>query len=234
MAKINKNDFVEIEYTGKTKEGSIVFDTTNEKIAKDNAIHNESQTYGPVVICIGEKQVLPGIDDQLSGKDTEKSYTIELSPEQGFGKKNAKLIQLINTAKFRKQGIMPAPGLQVNIDGMMGTVKTVTGGRTIVDFNHPLSGRELVYDIKVNRIITEDAKKIEEYLKVQLSQKDVKVTITEGNAKVELQRELPKEIAKQISKKLTGLIPSIKKLEFVKKEEQKKETKEEKPKLKRR
>src|SRR3989338_664709 len=107
MAVLKKNDFVEIEYTGKIKEDNIIFDTTDEKIAKDQGIYNQNQTYGPVVICIGEKQVLAGIDEQLEGKETEKGYTLEISPEQGFGKKNAKLIQLINTSKFRQQGIAP-------------------------------------------------------------------------------------------------------------------------------
>ena len=40
MVKIKNNDFIEIEYTGKVKDGPI-FDTTDEKIAKDNNIYNE-------------------------------------------------------------------------------------------------------------------------------------------------------------------------------------------------
>lgn len=228
MAKLKRNDFVEIEYTGRLKEDNLIFDTTDEKIAKDNALYNERQAYGPVVICIGEKQVLAGIDEQLEGKETENRYTLQISPEQGFGKKNAKLIQLINTSKFRQQGIAPVPGLQVNIDGMMGIVRTVTGGRTLVDFNHPLSGRELAYDINVNNIVTDDKRKIEEYLKLQLSQQDVKATVIEGNATVELQMELPKEIQKKIGEKISELIPTVKKVEFIRKKEEKKEANEEK------
>lgn len=219
---LKTNDFVEIEYTGRIKEDNMVFDTTDEKTAKDNNIHNEKQSYGPVIICIGEKQVLPGIDEQMQGKEPEKSYTFEVTPEQAFGKKDAKLIQLINTNKFRKQGITPIPGLQINIDGMMGKVKTVTGGRTIVDFNHPLSGRDLIYDVKVNKRVTDDKKKLEEYLKLQLGQKDIKVTITEGNAKVELKTDIPKQIQEPLIKKITEIIPSVKKLEFVKAKEEKK------------
>ncbi|EFK97351.1 peptidylprolyl isomerase FKBP-type, partial [sediment metagenome] len=48
-----------------------------------------------------------------------------------------------------KDSIRPMPGLPVNIDGMYGIIRTVAGGRVIVDFNHPLSGKEIVYNSKL-------------------------------------------------------------------------------------
>ena len=57
---------------------------------------------------------------------------------------------------FKKQGIMPEPGMQVNVDNMTGIIKTAAGGRCLVDFNHPLSGKDLVYTIKVNKIIEDE------------------------------------------------------------------------------
>ena len=50
--------------------------------------------------------------------------------------------------------------MQLNIDGVVGTVKTVTGGRTLVDFNHPLSGRELVYEVQVKKVVTDTQQKV--------------------------------------------------------------------------
>ncbi|MCH8980513.1 hypothetical protein IH922_00675 [candidate division KSB1 bacterium] len=50
--------------------------------------------------------------------------------------------------------------MQINIDGMMGIIKTAGGGRCLVDFNHPLSGKEVTYTIKVNKIITDDKEKL--------------------------------------------------------------------------
>jgi len=156
MTKIKIKDFVEVEYTGKLKEDNTIFDTTDETIAKDNNIHNENMNYGPVVVCIGEKQILGGLDKQLEGKETGKEYNIELKPEEAFGKKDAKLLKMIPSGKFKQQGVQPQPGLQINIDGMMGTIRTAAGGRIIVDFNHPLSGKEIIYNIKLNKIITDN------------------------------------------------------------------------------
>jgi FKBP-type peptidyl-prolyl cis-trans isomerase SlyD len=212
MEPIKKRDFVEIEYTGKLKEGDVVFDTTDEKIAKENNLHGHD--YGPVVICVGEQQLLKGLDKNLEGKDIGKEYNVEIKPEDAFGKKNAKLIQLIPTNKFKQQKIQPMPGMQINIDGMLGTIKTVSGGRTLVDFNHPLAGKELLYKIKINKRIIDDKEKLAGYLKLSLGTKDIEAEITNGNAKIILKKEIPKEAQETLNKKITVLIPNIKKIEF--------------------
>src|SRR3989338_8263326 len=105
METVGKGDFVEIEYTWKIKEGNIIFDTTDEKIAKENNLHNHD--FSPAIICIGEEQILKGIDKNLEGKGIGKEYEFDIKPEEAFGKKNAKLIQLIPTAKFKQQRIEP-------------------------------------------------------------------------------------------------------------------------------
>ena len=220
---INKKDFVELEYTGKTKDDNTVFDTTDEKVAKDNELQTENAKYGPVVICVGESQVLPGLDKNLEGKETGKEYSVELKPEDAFGKKDAKLIQLVQTSKFIKQNIQPMPGLQLNIDGMMATIKTVSGGRTLVDFNHPLAGKDIIYTFKINKVLTDDKEKLKSYLKLGLALEDVDVELKEGNADIKLKKDIPKEAKDQLNKKITELIPSIKKANFIIKEEAKKQ-----------
>jgi FKBP-type peptidyl-prolyl cis-trans isomerase SlyD len=218
---MKKNDFAEVEYTGIIKDDNIVFDTTQEKVAKDNDLFNENSDYGPVIICIGQEHVLKGLDEALIGKEPGE-FKVELKPEQAFGNKDAKLIQLIPTSKFKKQKIQPMPGLQVNIDNVFGIIKTVSGGRTLVDFNHPLSGKEITYDIKVNKIVSDDSEKIKAYLKLGFGIKDCNVEVKEGNAKVNLKQELNDAVKEGMNKKLTGIIPNIKKIEFVIEKEQKK------------
>jgi FKBP-type peptidyl-prolyl cis-trans isomerase 2 len=214
MPTIKKNDFVEVEYTGKIKEDDIVFDTTDEKTAKENNLHAAKMEYGPVVVCIGEKQILEGLEEELEGKETGKEYTIELGPENAFGKKDVKLIRMIPVSAFRKQAIDPQPGLQVNVDGVMGLIRRCGGGRCLVDFNHPLSGKDIVYKIKVNKIVTDDKEKVKSYLRLVLGPK-VKVELKEGTAEVKVEKEIPKEIKENIEKKIIELISSVKKLNFI-------------------
>src|SRR3989338_4513746 len=151
---IKKNDFIEVSYTGKTKEENFVFDTTEETVAKEAGIYNPEGKYGTLIICVGQHHLLPGLDKFVEGKDLG-NFTVELPPEEAFGKKNAKLIQLIPTSKFNQQRIQPQVGLQVTIDGHLGVIKTVTGGRTLVDFNHPLSGKNVLYEISIKKKITD-------------------------------------------------------------------------------
>lgn len=222
MDKVKKHEFIEVEYTGVAKEDNITFDTTDEKIAKEKGLHAENMSYGPVIICVGESQIIKGIDNELEGKEAGKSYIIELSPEQGFGRKDAKLVQLIATAKFLKQGIQPAPGIQVNINNTLGVIKTVSGGRTLVDFNHPLASKTLVYNLKINRIITDDKEKLKGYLSLQSGIKDIKVDIEDGCAKISLKDDIPKELKDIWSTKIAEIIPSVKKMEFITDKQEKK------------
>ncbi len=216
MASIKKGDFVEVEYTGMIKEGNEVFDTTSEEVAKKEEIAQEGMSYGPVTICIGEGHLVKGLDDELEGKETGQEYTIELAPENAFGKKNAKMLKLVNTNIFLKQNIKPTPGLQVNIDGVLGTIRSVAGGRTIVDFNHPLSGKEIIYKIKPNKVLTDDIEKIKSFLELQLNTKDIEVKKEDTKTKIEYKQDIPKEVLEQLGKKLKDLVPSVGELVWTK------------------
>jgi len=213
MVNILKKDFIEIEYTGSIKEDNSIFDTTDEKVAKDNHVHGHD--FSPKIICIGEGHVLKGLDENLVGKEIGKEYDIEISPKNGFGMKNPKLIQLIPTNKFKQQKIHPQPGLQINIDGMMGLIKTVSGGRTMVDFNHPLAGKELKYKVKTNRKIEDDKEKLSGYIKLMLGINDFKADINEGQATIRYKKEIPEQMQQELEKKIKELIPEIKKVKYI-------------------
>ncbi len=206
---IKVNDFVEIEYTGKLKDSGVVFDTTDEKVAREHELPRAQ--YGPVVIVIGQGQLLKGLEEQIVGKEPG-AYRIELSAEKAFGKKNAKLIQLVPTKKFLEQKIQPVPGLQLNIDGMLCTVRQVTGGRVMVDFNHPLAGRDVVYELRVNKVVTDKKEQLKAVFAMLLNRHPEKLEIEGTKAKVELSQELPKEIVPELQKKikeLTGIDSEI-------------------------
>lgn len=226
--KVKKGDFITIDYVGRVKETNQIFDLTDEELAKKENIHQEGAKYKPVIVCIGEGDVVKGVDEALVNKEAGKSFKIEISPEKGFGKKDAKLIQLVNTNVFIKQNINPVPGLQVNINNMIGTIRTVTGGRTLVDFNHPLAGRDLIYEIKILKKVTDDKEKLGGLLSFHLGIDDPDVKIENNTAKIN--NDVPEAYRKQLEEKIKKLIHSIKKIEFKKegkKEEKPKEKKKE-------
>ena len=214
-ATVKENDFVELEYTAKIAETGEVFDTTSPEIAKESGIYDGHMTYSPVVVCVGKRHVVPGLDKQLAGKEAGKTYMAKLPPDEAFGRKNPRLIQLISTAKFRQQKLMPFPGMQANIDGIAGIVKTVTGGRTIVDFNHPLSGREIEYKFSIKRVITDLSEKVIAVLKlVGISAHAIKVTASDSAASIEFPEELPEKLKADLEEKLKSAIAGLKAVSF--------------------
>lgn len=214
MAVIKKHDFVEIEYTGRVKEEGTIFDTNQEKIAKENEVYDKNNDYSPVIICVGENNILKALEEQMIGKETGKEYEFEISADNAFGRKDAKLIQMIPLNKFRQQNIHPIPGLQLNIDGVFGIVKTVSGGRVLVDFNHPLAGKDLVYNVKINRIVDDNTEKLKALLNMHLHIKDAEIEVKEEGANINLKRDVPKQAQEEFKKIVERTIPSIKNVNF--------------------
>jgi len=208
---LKEKDFVELDYTGSFREDGEIFDTTDEKVAREHKLRGDK--YGSVTICLGKGHLLRGLEQKLIGKELGK-HRIELTAEEAFGKKNPKLISLIPTQNFIKNQIRPEPGLPVNIDGMVGVVRSVTGGRTIVDFNHPLAGKDVVYEVEMKRIVSDPKEKVMALVKILTSQ-DGEVNLESGEATVTMKQEVPKEAVEGLSKEISETA-GIKKVIFKK------------------
>lgn len=199
---LKENDFVEMDYVARIKDDRI-FDLTIEDIAKKNNIYDKSYKYKPAIICIGKRDIVKGLDNQLVGKDLGK-YTIEVNAEEGFGKKDPKLIKLVPTKEFTKQNVKPMPGMQLNLDGYIGKIISVTGGRTLVDFNSPLAGKDLIYDVNIKRIVTDKKEQLKGFLDILF--KDSKFELSDDEAKIEIKdignEEMKKEIENEILERI--------------------------------
>jgi FKBP-type peptidyl-prolyl cis-trans isomerase 2 len=172
---IKKGDFIEINYTGKLTTGD-VFDTTDQAVATEAGIYNPKTKYGPAVIVVGEGHVIAGLDRNLEGKE-KGTYHFDVPDVDAFGKKSAAKMKLIPAKFFKKDNVRPFPGLQVNIDNEMGIVRSVSGGRIIVDFNHPLASKDVQYDVEILRVIDDLAEKVQSFFKlIGIAVDDVKAT----------------------------------------------------------
>ncbi len=211
MAKTKLKDFIEIDYIGKIKETNQIFDLTNEDLAKKENLYNENLTYGSKIICLGENQILSAIDKFLTDKEINKTYTLELKPEEAFGKKENKLINIISSEILTKQNIRPFPGLQINASGVIGKIISVTGGRVTIDFNHPLAGKNLIYEIKINKIITSDEEKLKSLIEntLNLNNKEYEIKIENNKAAVTIKPKIPAKVKEQLKSKVKELIPSL-------------------------
>ena len=98
----------------------------------------------------------------------------------------------------------------------MGTVSNVSGGRVIVNFNHPLAGKEVVYIFKIRRKVDDAAEQIMSFLSLSfhIPEKQMKVEVKEGKATVKLPLSLPPPLTDALMKKLADLT-KIKEIEFL-------------------
>ena len=223
MEKVKEKDFVKVDYTGKLPDGG-VFDTTLEKVAKEHNIFSEKANYSPVTVCVGEKQIIPGLDEELEGKEIGKEYTITLPPEKAFGKRDIKKMRIVPMSTFREHKIDPHPGLQVDMDGEMGLVSRVSGGRIIVNFNHPLAGKEITYTFKINEKITDTKEKLTAFLHstLRIPEDKIEAVVKDDKAEITLPMEFPLQITTMLAQKLVELT-NLKDVLFQKKGAEKKE-----------
>jgi FKBP-type peptidyl-prolyl cis-trans isomerase 2 len=219
---IKKNDYIEVTYTGKIKGEDTVFDTTDADVAKKSNFYDAKVTYKPVVVCIGKHHLIKGLDEQIVGKTMGK-YTFQVKDVDGFGKKDPKLLKLMPISLFNKEQVKPFPGLEVNIDDNLGIVKNVSGGRVIVDFNHPLASKDLEYDIEIIRIVDSTEEKIKAYLDI-IRFPYLDISIEGDTAKITTPIDVPDQIQTGLIQDLTETT-GIKTIEFRKgkKESEKKE-----------
>ncbi len=186
---VKEGDFIRLEYTAKTKETGDVFDTTIEDVAEEAGILVENKNYGPIPIVVAGGHVLKGLDEALVGMKEGEEKTVELTPEDAFGKRDSKLVQLVPMREFKKQNLKPYVGMTITSEGHTGIIRSISGGRVTVDFNHELAGKNLVYQIKVEKIIEDELEKIKSMIelhyptanldldKTQIEIKDGKVVI---------------------------------------------------------
>jgi FKBP-type peptidyl-prolyl cis-trans isomerase SlyD len=163
---VKEGDFIRLEYTGKVQETGNVFDTTDEDIAEEAGIKLDNKSYGAIPIVIGGGHVLKGLDEALIGMEEAEEKTVEITPEEGFGLRDPKLLQLIPMGEFRKQGMKPEVGMAITSDGTTGIIRSVSGGRVRVDFNHELAGKNLEYNIKVIKVLEDDVEKVKSMIEL--------------------------------------------------------------------
>src|SRR5437867_4254002 len=155
-----QGDFLLLNYTLKVKESGETVDTTYDTVAKNAHIHSEDTVYRPKFIILGEGWMPKGLEDSLVGLETGKQTTVELTPDKGYGARDPGKMRLVPLRRFREKGIDPIPGGQVELDGRAAVVRAVGAGRVQVDYNHPLAGRTLVYDVSIDKVLENENEKI--------------------------------------------------------------------------
>lgn len=211
---MNDGDFLEIEYVGKISETGEIFDLTDAELAKEKGIFRPTTVYGPITIILGAHYILPALDDKVKALSVGDEKTIKLAPKEAFGERDTKLLKTFSMAWFKQQRMAPVVGQYITLgNNLQGRVLSVSGGRVRIDFNHPLAGKALEYDVKINKkleksdeqvagIVTFYTGILPSKFKVELDGKSAKITMPKG---VPLNDEIKKMITENITKYVKGI-----------------------------
>ena len=214
-------DFLLVNYTLKVKESGETVDTTYDAVAKDSHLHREDSTYGPRFIILGEGWLPKGLEDSLVGLDIGKQTTVELPPDKGYGTRDPAKMRLVPLRRFREQGV-PSPGAQIELDGRAAVVRAVGAGRVQVDYNHPLAGRTLIYEVSIEKVVEDDTEKVLNIISKRIPEVD-KTKFNVSRDSSDLTIEVPEEAfylsglqvaKKSVTSDLQKYFPNIETISF--------------------
>ena len=157
---LQKGEFILIDYVAKVKETNEVFDTTSEETAKKEHLYKEGEIYEPKLVVIGEGWVLKALDESLTTMEVGKPASVEISPEKAFGKRDPEKVKRVSLKQLTARGITPNLGMRVEYGGKMAVVRTMGAGRVLLDFNPPLAGKTLVYEVTIQKKFETKTEKI--------------------------------------------------------------------------
>lgn len=156
----NEGDFIKIDYSMFRVSDNSLVRTTDKALAEKNGIYNKDVKYRPQLIVLGKDMSLKGVSNAIKAMNIGEKKKIELEPKDAFGEKDRSLVRIMPLADFKKRDIAPQPGMQIDVDGVIATIKSVNSGRVMVDANHPLAGERLVYEIKVVEKVEKEEEKV--------------------------------------------------------------------------
>ena len=138
MSQVKENNTVKVNYTGKLSDGQI-FDSSEGK--------------EPIEFTLGEGRLIPGFEKGLIDMTLNEKKTITIAKEEAYGDVNDSLIQEVKKTEL-PQDMAPQVGMGLVSKSPDGqeinlVITEVKEDSVIIDGNHPLAGRDLIFDLEV-------------------------------------------------------------------------------------
>lgn len=133
---ISNNQVVSMEYEVKV-EGNVVDSNVNQE---------------PLEFTFGSGQIIPGLESRIASLSEGESASIVVPASEAYGEYNEEAMQKIPKEQF--EGIELSIGLPLQGQGPDGNpiqvvVKDILDDEVLIDFNHPLAGKELNFDVNI-------------------------------------------------------------------------------------
>ena len=123
------------------------------KLTVDGEVLDEAGDNDAIDFLTGHHNIISGLEDQLSGMKKGESKSVVVAPKDGYGLVDESAIEEVSMDEFDKD-VTPEVGMELQMKDSSGHeayAKVVSIGEknAKVDFNHPLAGKELNFEIKI-------------------------------------------------------------------------------------
>jgi FKBP-type peptidyl-prolyl cis-trans isomerase SlyD len=140
--QIREGSQVALEYTLSDETGAVIESNKGKE---------------PLSYIHGKSQIIPGLEKELSGMKAGEEKKIQIKPEDGYGPVNPSAFQEIPKDKLPPEALkvgtmLMAQGSQGQ--GIPARVHEIKDTTVIMDFNHPMAGKTLSFDVKISEIKT--------------------------------------------------------------------------------
>ena len=124
---------------------------------EDDTVHDSSIGQEPLEFIIGENQFIPAFEKTVIGMTTGTSKRVKIPSDLAYGPRQDEKVVVISRDEF-PENIDPEPGLQFQIKKNDGgtsyvTVTEVNGSKITLDANHPMSGKDLFFELELVEIV---------------------------------------------------------------------------------
>jgi FKBP-type peptidyl-prolyl cis-trans isomerase SlyD len=138
--QVGDNKVVSIHYTLKNENGEVLDSSENRE---------------PLSYIHGQGNIIPGLENALTGAESQAEIDVTVTPEEGYGERHEQLIQDVPMSAF--EGVDEVkPGMQFQAQTEAGprviTVQEVGEEEVKIDGNHPLAGETLHFKVKVDEV----------------------------------------------------------------------------------
>jgi FKBP-type peptidyl-prolyl cis-trans isomerase SlyD len=130
----------------------------------DGAIVDSSGDGEPLVYLHGSGQIIPGLERQLEGLATGDARQVTVAPKDGYGELDPKAVQEVDKQAFGDRALTAGDefiAVDDHENEIPVRIQSVQGEKVTVDFNHPLAGKTLHFDVTVAEIRAATAEELE-------------------------------------------------------------------------
>jgi peptidylprolyl isomerase len=122
----------------------------------DGSEFDSSDGRDPLMFTLGEESVIPGFEAAVAGLSVGDSVTVTIPAAEAYGERIEDAIQSVPRDLFGET--VPEPGMMIaleSVDGqqMAAVIFDVVEDIVVLDFNHPMAGKDLTFEISLVEIV---------------------------------------------------------------------------------